>query len=416
MKEKSIKPFLGWRMVVIALSIDFFAVGFSFQSYPVIQLLIKKELGLSTLMTTSTIPAFMLISSLLLPFVGKLLDTFSIRKVLLVGALIYGMSLISLYFAYNFFAFVLIFAIPIAIGVALMGNLSVSKLITQWFSKKVGRAIGIASIGVSLAGFVIPNLTNYLLFSIGFTWREVYFLFGSFILIFIIPLIWFFVIDSPKLINQIPDGEDNTEKDAMSLSSQEVDWSIIDLLYDKNFWLLSLVFSLQFCSMMAVLAHIPFYAEERGWGSYAAFIFSMYAIPAVLSKLVFGWLVERKMDPRAGVSISLVIQTIGILLIFITNTPYQLACVIAFFGFGLGAALPMSNILFSRVYTPRSFGRSRGLAQPMIVPFQVSGTPLAAYLFDIYGNYDLAFLILAGCSAVGIFLIWLLKLPKSQLT
>ena len=168
--------------------------------------------------------------------------------------------------------------------------------------------------------------------------------------------------------------------------------------------------------MMAVLAHIPFYAEERGWGSYAAFIFSMYAIPAVLSKLVFGWLVERKMDPRAGVSISLVIQTIGILLIFITNTPYQLACVIAFFGFGLGAALPMSNILFSRVYTPRSFGRSRGLAQPMIVPFQVSGTPLAAYLFDIYGNYDLAFLILAGCSAVGIFLIWLLKLPKSQLT
>ena len=97
-----------------------------------------------------------------------------------------------------------------------MGNLSVSKLITQCFSKKVGRAIGIASIGVSLAGFVIPNLTNYLLFSIGFTWREVYFLFGSFILIFIIPLIWFFVIDSPKLINQIPDGEDNTEKDAMS--------------------------------------------------------------------------------------------------------------------------------------------------------------------------------------------------------
>ena len=38
MKEKSIKPFLGWRMVVIALSIDFFAIGFSFQSYPVIQL------------------------------------------------------------------------------------------------------------------------------------------------------------------------------------------------------------------------------------------------------------------------------------------------------------------------------------------------------------------------------------------
>ena len=415
MEDKSNKAFLGWRMVVIALSIDFFAVGFSFQSYPVIQLLIKKEMGLSTLMTTSTIPAFLLLSSLLLPFVGKLLDVFSIRKVLLSGALVYGISLISLYFSFNFLTFILIFAIPIAIGVALLGNLSVSKLITQWFNKKVGRAIGIASVGVSFAGFVIPNLTHYLLFSMGFSWREVYFLFGSFILIFIVPLIWVFVIDSPKLVNQQPDGKNDKKRDTEDFSDSGVDWSIKDLLKDKNFWLLSLVFSLQFCSMMAVLAHIPFYAEQRGWESYAAFIFSMYAIPAVISKLVFGWLVERKLDPRAGVSISLLIQTTGILLISTTNSPNELAIVFAFFGFGLGAALPMSNILFSRIYTPKSFGRSRGLAQPMIVPFQVSGTPLAAFLFDLYGNYDLAFSLLAGCAFLGIFLVWFLRLPNESI-
>ncbi|SVD85234.1 uncharacterized protein METZ01_LOCUS438088, partial [marine metagenome] len=133
MEVKTNKHFLGWRMVTIALTIDFFAVGFSFQSYPVIQLLIEKELGLTRLMTTSTIPAFLLLSSLLFPFVGKLLDSYSIRKILLTGAFIYGLSLISLYFSLNFLSFILIFAIPIAIGVALMGNLSVSKLITQWF-------------------------------------------------------------------------------------------------------------------------------------------------------------------------------------------------------------------------------------------------------------------------------------------
>ena len=317
MEVKPNKHFLGWRMVMIALTIDFFAVGFSFQSYPVIQLLIEKELGLTRLMTTSTIPAFLLLSSLLFPFVGKLLDSYSIRKILLTGALIYGLSLISLYFSLNFLSFILIFAIPIAIGVALMGNLSVSKLITQWFNKKAGRAIGIASVGVSFAGFILPNLTEYLLFSLGFSWREVYLLFGCFILVFIIPLIWLFVVDNPQIINQLPDGV--TKPEDADLSENGIDWSIRDLLNDKNFWLLSLVFSLQFCSMMAVLAHIPFYAEGRGWQSYAAFIFSMYAIPAVLSKLVFGWLVERKLDPRAAVSISLIIQTLGILLILTTN-------------------------------------------------------------------------------------------------
>ena len=138
-----------------------------------------------------------------------------------------------------------------------MGNLSVSKLITQWFNKKAGRAIGIASVGVSFAGFIIPNVTEYLLFSMGFSWREVYLLFGCFILVFIIPLIWFFVIDNPQIINQLPDGV--TKSEEADLSEEGLDWSIRDLLKDRNFWLLSLVFSLQFCSLMAVLSHIPFY-------------------------------------------------------------------------------------------------------------------------------------------------------------
>ena len=411
MEDNSTKSFLGWRMVAIALTVDFFAVGFSFQSYPVIQLVVEKELGLTRLMTTSIIPAFLLFSSLLFPFVGRLLDAYSIKLVLIIGALVYGLSLIALYFTTTYVALILIFTIPVAVGMTLMGNLTVSKLITYWFNKKTGRALGIASVGVSFAGFILPNLTEYLLFSIGLTWREIYFLFGCFILTFIIPLVWFYVIDKPQLIDQIPDGPSDLVKD--NNDNQGVDWRILNLLKDKNFWLLSLIFSLWFSSLMAVLAHIPFYAKGQGWESDAAFIYSMYAIPAIMSKLIFGWLVEKKLDPRAAVSISLSIQTLAILLILTTDTSNQLAWVIAIFGFGLGSALPLSNILFSRVYSQKSFGRSRGLAQPIIVPFQISGTPLAAYLFSVYGNYDLAFTVLAGCSFVCIFLIWLLKLPKN---
>ena len=224
-------------------------------------------------------------------------------------------------------------------------------------------------------------------------------------------MVWFYVIDNPQLIDQIPDGPSDPVED--NNDNPGVDWPILKLLKDNNFWLLSLIFSLWFSSLMAVLAHIPFYAKGQGWESDAAFIYSMYAIPAIMSKLIFGWLVEKKLDPRAAVSISLSIQTIAILLILTTDTSNQLAWVIAIFGFGLGSALPLSNILFSRVYSQKSFGRSRGLAQPIIVPFQVSGTPLAAYLFSVYGNYDFAFTVLAGCSFVCIFLIWLLKLPKN---
>ena len=54
------KAFFGWRMVAIAIAIDFFAVGFAFQSYPVIQLRLEEELELSRFLTTLTIPIFMI--------------------------------------------------------------------------------------------------------------------------------------------------------------------------------------------------------------------------------------------------------------------------------------------------------------------------------------------------------------------
>ena len=193
-----------------------------------------------------------------------------------------------------------------------------------------------------------------------------------------------------------------------------VEWEIKDLLKNSNFWILTIVFALQFSSMMAILAHLTFYASERGWADQAAFIFGMYAIPAMLSKVVFGWLVEKKLDPRMAVSISLAFQAMGLLLITTTQSPTQLALVIALFGFGGGAGLPMSNILFRNTFTPKSFGTSRGLSQPFIFLMQAVGTPGVALIFQYYGNYNNAFLMLTVMVVLAIFIIWLLKEPQED--
>jgi len=187
---------------------------------------------------------------------------------------------------------------------------------------------------------------------------------------------------------------------------------IKDLLRNRNFWILTAVFALQFSSMMAILAHLTFYASERGWAEQAAFIFGMYAIPAMLSKVVFGWLVEKKLDPRMAVSISLGLQAIGLILITTTQSPTQLALVIALFGFGGGAGLPMSNIMFRNTFTPKSFGTSRGLSQPFIFLFQAIGTPVVALIFQHYGNYDRAFLMLTVMVILAMLIIWLMKKPQ----
>jgi len=406
--------FFGWRMVAIAVAIDFFAVGFAFQTYPVIQLHLEKELELSRLVTTLTIPIFMMCSAIFFPIVGRLLDKYSVRKIIVWGGFIYSLSLMTLYFSVNYLTFIFIYGLPIALGATLMGNLATSKLVSSWFERQAGRALGFAAVGVSFAGFIFPNLTQYFLMDIMLLeWREVYLVFGIFLLVIITPLIYLLVIDKPSDVGQEIDGGLIVKSDEVE-ENFGTEWEIKDLLKNRNFWILTAVFALQFSSMMAILAHLTFYASERGWIDQAAFIFGMYAIPAMLSKIVFGWLVEKKLDPRMAVFISLGLQAAGLLMITLTQSPTQLALVIALFGFGGGAGLPMSNILFRNTFSPRSFGTSRGLSQPFIFLFQATGTPGVALLFEYYGNYDNAFLLLTGMVVLAMFIIWLMK-PQVEL-
>ena len=404
MSTPILKSFIGWRMVALAFFLDFCAVGYSFQSFPVVVLELSREFSLSRFSASLPIPIFMIMSSLFMPFIGKALDAGSIKRILSLGALVYGLSLISLYFTFSYFFFLMIFTLPIALGVTMMGNISVSKLISVWFRKYTGRALGIASVGVSFAGFVFPNLTSFILNDLGLTWREAYLIFGILVLVINIPVVHFFVVDSPREVNQFPDGEDKEEIDTNNL---EKDWAIEELIRDQNFWVLSLVFAIQFGSMMGVLSHVTFYSEGKGWSqSWAAFIFSMYAMTAIASKIIFGWLVENKLDARAAVAISLIIQSGAILSIFFVETPYQMVILVMLFGFGGGSALPLSNILFNRAYSNKSFGKARGAAQPFISIFQISGTLVAAWLFDFYGNYDLAFIMLGSILIIPLIAIW----------
>ena len=411
MQKPSNKKFLGWQMVFLALFIDFMAVGFTFQASPIIQLILEKEFDISRTLVTSTIPMLFVVSGILFPFVGNALDYFSIRKILLSGAILYGLGLIALSFATTFAIYLALFTLPVAIGFTLMGNISLSKLVSRWFNIKTGQALGIAAIGVSLAGLIMPSLTQYLLNYL--SWQEVYLYFGLVILFVAMPFIWFGVIDDPKLVNQFPDGNEPSSND--NQTERGKDWKNIQILKDKNFWVLTISFAFQFTAIAGVLGHITFYAASMGWALQAGYILSSYALPAIIGKVFFGWLVD-KIDARMTVSISLLIQSIAVLSIFYAESPLQLAAIIALFGFGLGGALPLSNILFTKTYTEKSFGRARGLAGPFLLPIQVTGTPLAAFLFDLYGNYNLAFSILGFAPALGILTIWALKLPKKEMT
>ena len=84
------------------------------------------------------------------------------------------------------------------------------------------------------------------------------------------------------------------------------------------------------------------------------------------------------------------------------------------FGFGMGGVVPLQGAVTGRVFGRLAFGKLMGLMQPVRVPLNLIGVPLAAALRDSTGSFQAAFWIFVGFYGVSAALIALLRVPSAQ--
>ena len=166
------QKFIGWRMIIGANLVDFFSAGLAFYAYAVFFSFIQDEFSASRFLVSLTVSVTILAAGIYSPLLGYVLDKFPIKKVLTVGAIIFGAGFILLSFTQSFFQFLLVYGLVIALGMVIFGNLSTSKLIANWFNDKIGTALGYASIGLSFSGVIIPPVAVFLIST--FSWRGAY--------------------------------------------------------------------------------------------------------------------------------------------------------------------------------------------------------------------------------------------------
>ena len=139
------QKFYGWRMIAGANLVDFFSAGLAFYAYAVFFGFIQEEFSASRFLVSLTVSITILAAGIYSPLLGYILDKFPIKKVLTIGALIFGLGFILLSVTQTFFQFLFVYGVVIALGMVIFGNLSTSKLIANWFNEKIGTALGYAS-------------------------------------------------------------------------------------------------------------------------------------------------------------------------------------------------------------------------------------------------------------------------------
>jgi cyanate permease len=76
--------------------------------------------------------------------------------------------------------------------------------------------------------------------------------------------------------------------------------------------------------------------------------------------------------------------------------------------------MPLGAALLARAFGPAKFGPMMGLMAPIMIPFQATGPPAAAAVYDSTGSYDIAWMGLIVVTFIALGLLTLLRIPANK--
>jgi MFS family permease len=352
-----------------------------------------------------------IVMALIAPRLGAYLDRGSPRLVILIGITIVTVSYLLLGQVQTLWQFYLIIGLGMGGGVSCMGGLAWHRLIIYWFDHWRGRAIALAVMGASVAGIMMPPLVTLLVDEYG--WRTGYNLFAISTFTALLPLVYFFMKDRPQEIDEVRDGHryrsSITEPDPLVLTEADARiWTWQELIASPAFWSIGLIFGSMTCVFAAVMLHLYGHILDIGFSTIqASYVLSTAALFAALGKPVIGFLSDF-FGARISIWLSLACQAAALLAFASADTLSSAFVAAGLYGFGYSGMSPLRTFSISTSISSASFALANGVLRWVELPFILSASPLAGYIYDVTGSYNQAFMILAGLlcvAAIGPFFI-----------
>jgi MFS family permease len=404
--------FHGWRIVALAFLTNYISVGFVFYSYGVFFKALAADFSGSRLGVSVGLTSMSLVSALSAPIVGRYLDRGKTRGLMTAGAVLMAVAFLLASQITALWQFFLVLGFVMGPAVCMLGGLAGSTLVATWFVQKRGVALGIATMGVSVSGVLMPPIGTALIAELG--WRNTFLVYAAVALFVIAPLTWRFVVATPEQLGQLPDGDLPTAETLAAATRDERMPSTREILSDSRFWMIAIPIALNFFSLSAVLTHTVPYVTDLGISpAGAALVLSASAGAGSIGKPLFGMLTDRK-DKRVTPALCAGLQLIGLLMMMYVHDYAFLLIASGIFGIGMGGVVPLQAALVGAAFGRRAFGRVMGLMSPAMLPIQMLGVPFAGHVFDRTGSYRFAFQVFAVAFALSLGLLSRLKLPEHE--
>ena len=335
------------------------------------------------------------------PFVGRLIDRFGVRRIVLPSALLIGVVIISAkWIGSGLWHYYLFYLAMGCIGPG-SGVVPYSAVISRWFDHHRGLALGLMSVGSGLAAMLYPPVAQRLIGLYG--WRTAYAIFGSAILVVPFLVLWLFLKEDPRQMGLFPDGV------VPSYRQPNPDRKLLGLVWPQiwttgTFWLLVSAFFLAGASVHACVLHLAAMLSDRGASAQAAAnAVSIIGVAVVVGRTGSGYFLDRFFAPRVC-AVLFGQSALGVALLA-SGASGPLGILAGFMvGLAFGAEVEIIAFLVSRYFGLRSFGLVYGVGFSSFVLAGAAGTYIMGLGFDRTHSYTAPLLFFFFFMLVATFL------------
>jgi len=245
--------YYGWVVFAVTFLIYMFMYGLRY-SVGVFFTPIQKEFGWTTAMTASAVTVFFWVYAISAPFVGRLADRVGVRRIVLAGGLLLGGGGALVSFSRELWHLYLFWGVIAAVGAAALYVVP-TMVLSRFFSKKRGKAVGWSSVGVSVGQAALIPLVAVMIGEYG--WRASIMGLGLVVVAATSLVGFIFLREDPESMGMSVDGEepqeDAGEKDGGSKASLRVDWGPGEAMVTRSFRLMALSYFFAIGGIISIL-------------------------------------------------------------------------------------------------------------------------------------------------------------------
>ena len=394
------RVYYGWWIVLSAFLNLFFVVGIIFYGFPVFYPYFVESLSFSRAQVTQGFFLGFLFAGLPFGiFAGTLIDRIGARFVVLVGVGLVGLSLLLMGWMNRFWQFECLCIMEV-MGYVLAGPIPNQVLISRWFSRRRGQAMGYAYLGLGVGGVIAPLLINYLAHNLG--WRHALQLLGAMILLVLIPVAIWVTRSAPEELGfgSEPGGEleQVQEKPAIPPSSSI---GVAQATRSASFWLILAGSTLVIGTIGAVVQHLIFFLKDVGYSATAAARFSTILLASSLGgRVIVGYLADRFRKTHIMTFFYFLIGA-SVILLMSPQSPGALWTFTIVFGFSMGADYMLIPLVTAECFGTAALGKLLALLIMGYSIGQWAAPWIAGRIFDARHSYDLAWKIMAIAGMIG---------------